>query len=210
MPRVVADRADILPVLAELFREHGYEGASLSLITKATGLGKGSLYHFFPDGKEEMATAVLAEIDQWFEANVFTPLAKTAKAEQAIAEMFSAVETYFRSGRRVCLVGVLALSDTRDRFARTVKTYFTRWIDVLAHALEKAGHGSAEAKALSEEIVGGIQGAIVLSRALDNPSTFSRTMMKLTKRAIGRTGEPDAPSTRTKKNPGARRAPGSR
>lgn len=208
MTRIVTDRADVLPVLAELFREHGYEGTSLSLITQATGLGKGSLYHFFPNGKEEMATAVLAEIDQWFEANVFTPLAKTDRAEQAIAQMFAAVETYFRSGRRVCLVGVLALSDTRDRFARTVKSYFARWIEVLAHALEKAGHGSAEARALSEEIVGGIQGAIVLSRALDDPSTFSRAMLKLMRQAIG--GKSETTPARAKKNPGTRRAPGFR
>ena len=66
MARTVAERSDVLPLLAEVFREHGYEGASLSLISKATGLGKGSLYHFFPGGKEEMAVAVLAEIDGWF------------------------------------------------------------------------------------------------------------------------------------------------
>ena len=51
MARTVAERSDVLPLLAEVFREHGYEGASLSLISKATGLGKGSLYHFFPGVK---------------------------------------------------------------------------------------------------------------------------------------------------------------
>ena len=65
-----AERAGILPVLAEVFRAHGYEGASLSLITRATGLGKGSLYHLFPGGKAEMAACGLAEIDAWFEANL--------------------------------------------------------------------------------------------------------------------------------------------
>src|SRR3954469_22668198 len=62
MAKTVAERAAVLPVLGEVFREHGFEGASLSLIGERTGLGKGSLYLFFPGGKEEMATAVLAEI----------------------------------------------------------------------------------------------------------------------------------------------------
>ena len=62
MPRVISERADALPALAEVFREHGFEGASLSLISERTGLGKGSLYHFFPGGKEEMAAAVLDDI----------------------------------------------------------------------------------------------------------------------------------------------------
>src|SRR5690348_16932169 len=52
MARVVAERSDVIPQLGELFRKHGFVGTSLSLITAHTGLGKGSLYHFFPGGKE--------------------------------------------------------------------------------------------------------------------------------------------------------------
>ncbi|WP_164094666.1 TetR family transcriptional regulator, partial [Serratia marcescens] len=54
-----AGRAALIPILGEVFREHGYEGASLAVIGARTGLGKGSLYHAFPGGKEEMASAVL-------------------------------------------------------------------------------------------------------------------------------------------------------
>src|SRR5687767_6837809 len=61
MTKPVVDRADLLPLLAEVFRSHGYEGATLALISQATGLGKGSLYHFFPGGKAQMAADVLAE-----------------------------------------------------------------------------------------------------------------------------------------------------
>jgi AcrR family transcriptional regulator len=61
--RTLYERADVVPLLAEIFRELGFEGATLSRITERTGIGKGSLYHFFPGGKEEMAAAVLAEVD---------------------------------------------------------------------------------------------------------------------------------------------------
>ncbi|MGO6668982.1 TetR/AcrR family transcriptional regulator, partial [Rhizobium ruizarguesonis] len=87
-PRVktVYERADIVPLLAEIFRELGYEGTSLSRITERTGIGKGSLYHFFPGGKEEMAGAVLADVDAWFEHAIYQPLRKD-DADQAIAAM---------------------------------------------------------------------------------------------------------------------------
>ncbi|WP_367608525.1 TetR/AcrR family transcriptional regulator [Teichococcus wenyumeiae] len=62
--RALTDRADALPSLAEAFREPGFEGASLSILSKATGLREGSLYNFFPGGKEEMMEAVVADIDQ--------------------------------------------------------------------------------------------------------------------------------------------------
>ena len=76
MAKSAPGRADLLPQLAEVFRAHGYEGATLALISEATGLGKGSLYHFFPGGKAQMAAEVLAEIDGWFETNIFAPLRK--------------------------------------------------------------------------------------------------------------------------------------
>lgn len=182
MARVVAERADTLPALAEVFREHGYEGASLSLISKATGLGKGSLYNFFPGGKEEMAAAVLADIDGWFESHVFAPLREAEKPERAMAAMFDAVTAYFGSGRRVCLVGALALGETRNRFAEPVNGYFVRWIEALAAGLAKGGRSPEAAVALAEETVAAVQGAIVLARALDRPKVFERLIAKLRER----------------------------
>ena len=122
-----------------MFRAHGYEGATLALIGEATGLGKGSLYHFFPGGKAQMAAEVLAEIDNWFETNIFAPLRKADDPARAIAAMVGAVDNYFRSGHRVCLVGVIALGASRDMFAVEVRDYFSRWNDALARVLARSG-----------------------------------------------------------------------
>ena len=176
------NRAGQLALLGEVFREHGYEGASLTLITKATGLGKGSLYHLFPGGKQQMAAEVLVEIDGWFERNVFVPLRKTEDARAGIAHMFEAVDAYFRSGRRVCLVGVFALGAARDEFAAAVRGYFKAWDEALAAALRRAGYERAEAAALSEDLLAGIQGALVLARAADDAKVFTRTLGRLKKR----------------------------
>ena len=184
MPRVIAEKADVIPVLAEVFREHGYEGATLSRIQDRTGLGRGSLYHFFPGGKEEMAASVLAEIDAWFEQHVFEPLRREDGAERSIGRMFDAVARYFGSGDRICLVGAFALTDARDRFSEAVAGYFTRWIDALAIALRRSGASDAVATALSEDTVAAIQGAIVISRSLDDPAVFERVVNRLRTQAL--------------------------
>ena len=184
MAKTVAERADVLPVLGDVFREHGFEGASLSLIGERTGLGKGSLYHFFPGGKEEMAAAVLAEIDGWFATHIFKPLREEPNAVHAIAHMFQAVEEYFKSGRRVCLVGALALNDSRDRFATQIGGYFADWNDALAVALMRAGYGPKKARRRAEECLAAIQGALVLARALDDPTIFQRILAKLKTRLL--------------------------
>jgi AcrR family transcriptional regulator len=115
MARSIAERADVLPRLAEVFRAHGYEGATLALISDATGLGKGSLYNFFPGGKEHMAMEVLDSIDRWFVDNIYTPLRTSTDPAKGIADMFAAVDDYFRSGQRVCLVGAVAGGGARGR-----------------------------------------------------------------------------------------------
>ncbi|MBW9069882.1 TetR/AcrR family transcriptional regulator [Agrobacterium pusense] len=179
MARMVAERSDAIASLAEVFREHGYEGASLALIGKATGLGKGSLYHFFPNGKEEMVRAVLAEIEQWFEDSVYSPLRDGDDANAAIATMLNETAKYFRSGRRVCLVGALAVANTRDLFAQAIRDYFVAWVDALQAALVRQGRDAQQARLLSEDAVLAIQGAIVLSRALDDPAVFQRAIDQL-------------------------------
>jgi AcrR family transcriptional regulator len=173
----MTQRAAAVPALAEAFREHGFAGASVSALCAATGLGKGSLYNFFPGGKEEMAAAVLADVDAWFTASVFEPL-RAAQAGQpaAIGDMFDAVTGYFRSGRRVCLQGAFALGRERDLFAETIAGYFERWVGALAGALQAAGRSATAAYLAAVETVAAIQGAIVLARALDNPEIFPQVI----------------------------------
>jgi AcrR family transcriptional regulator len=186
MARVIAERSDAIAPLAEVFREYGYEGASLALIGKATGLGKGSLYHFFPEGKEEMVRAVLAEIEQWFEDAVYAPLRNESDANAAIDAMLDAVTDYFKSGQRVCLVGALAVGNTRGRFSQAIQGYFASWVDALQSALVRQGRDTGVARILSEDAVLSIQGAIVLSRALDNPAVFQRAIDQLRRRLLER------------------------
>jgi AcrR family transcriptional regulator len=189
MPRTISERADVLPALGELFREHGYEGASLALIGAATGLGKGSLYHFFPGGKEEMAAAVLDHVDDWFEHNLFKSLREDRDAKLAIRAMFRQVDSYFRSGQRVCLVGAFALGGVRDRFANRINAYFAVWIDDLAAALRRLGRSPREARAHAEETVATIQGALVGARALDDPAFFRRALRRAEHRLISESAD---------------------
>jgi TetR/AcrR family transcriptional repressor of lmrAB and yxaGH operons len=179
-------RTDLLPLLAEVFRAHGYEGATLALISEATGLGKGSLYHFFPGGKAQMASEVLAEIDNWFERNIFAPLRSSDDPSHAIAAMIGAVDGYFHSGHRVCLVGVIALGASRDMFAVEVREYFSRWNDALARLLARSGLSARTARRRSTDALLSIQGALVLARALDDSKVFGQAMVDVTARLLAK------------------------
>ena len=185
MEHRIAKRDELIVALGEIFRERGFEGASLSVITERTGLGKGSLYNLFPGGKAEMAQVVLKEVAAWFEKHVFVPLRESADPAAGIAHMFDAVSRFFRSGRRVCLVGTFALDDTRDRFAAEIRTYFTAWTEALAAALTRDGFDPQAALAMAEDVVAGIQGALVLARSQHDPAVFTRAIERLHQRTQG-------------------------
>lgn len=178
MARTVYERTDVVPMLTEIFRELGYEGTSIGKITARTGLGKGSLYHFFPGGKEEMAAAVLEHVESWFVTNVYQPL-ETGDPATAIAGMWQASADYFQAGGRVCLVGAFALDDTRDKFAVAIRRYFVRWVEALAGALVRGGRDIEDARHRAIKAVAGIQGALVLARATNDPTTFKRILNDL-------------------------------
>ncbi|HEY1858571.1 TetR/AcrR family transcriptional regulator [Acidocella sp.] len=178
MTRTIFEKADVIPLLAEVFRELGYEGATLSRITERTGLSKGSLYHFFPGGKEEMAAVVLDHVHGWFIEHIFKPLEEDEPIA-AIVGMWQAVDVYFCSGQRICLVGVFALDETRDRFPQAINRYFIRWIDALARALVRIGKDKKTAALLAENAVLSIQGALVLMRATADAGLFKRALSRL-------------------------------
>lgn len=169
----MSNRDDVLEALGEVFRHYGYEGASIARISAATGLGKGSLYHLFPGGKDEMATAVIAHIHDWFERAIFSPLRLTGDTDG----MWDHVAAYFNRGGRVCLIGAFALADTRDRFATAITRYFTCWIDALALAYRQGGVENAHPMAVNAVLR--VQGAIVLSQALGNTQPFETTIADL-------------------------------
>jgi len=176
MARLMTGRADAVLALAGVFRTYGYEGASLSAISEQTGLGKGSLYNFFPGGKEEMATAVLDQVGAWFQDEVYEPLRSPGQpAEVRIAAMLTTVEKYFTSRQLVCLFGAFALGRERERFAERIRAYFTGWISALQETFPS---GMVDAGELATDLVASIQGALILARALDDPEVLRGTLIR--------------------------------
>lgn len=169
-------KEEALSIIAELFREYGYHGTSYGQITKATGLGKGSLYHYFPNGKDDIVKAILADIHNWFEKNIFQPLMEANSGEDALEKMFKELGLYFHSGRRICLLGAFALGDTKMIFAEEITYYFLRWRDVLAGYFQRQGLEVEQSVDLAMSALVNIQGGLVMAHAFNNPEIFVQAL----------------------------------
>ncbi|SDS56213.1 DNA-binding transcriptional regulator, AcrR family [Pseudarthrobacter equi] len=182
MPRTVLDRSDAVRALAGVFRRRGFESGSLSVIQQETGIGRGSLYHFFPNGKADMAGAVLAQVRDWFDHQVFEPLRTADDAAQAVTLMSQVVEEYFASRDRVCLFAAMTLGEEQETFAREVRSYFADWVSVLAETLHRGGIAESDAADLAVDAVAAIQGGLIMTRALDDDAVFTGIVSRIDRR----------------------------
>jgi hypothetical protein len=98
--------------------------------------------------------------------------------------MIRNVDAYFRSGQRLCLVGVIAVGASRDLFAKQVQTYFVGWKDALAATLRRSGLSASLAKRRAEDALVAIQGALIVARAEDDTGVFRRAMADLETRLL--------------------------
>jgi AcrR family transcriptional regulator len=179
MPAALLSREEVVERLMQVVRRYGYDGASLAELSRATGLGKSSLYHHFPNGKDDMVRAVLEHLAQQLRAAVFDPLRGPGPARQRIDRMAKTVDEYYRGGRESCVLGNLVLGTSRTRFRAQLRALFDEWIEALAAALRDAGIPRATARMRAEEAVMRIEGALILAGGMDDVSLFGRTLKRL-------------------------------
>lgn len=172
-------RTQIVNRLTEVVRRNGYDGASLSELSKATGLGKSSLYHYFPNGKDDMVRAVLDQLSEQLETTLFAPLRGKGSPEDRMGDMVQTLDEFYRQGREPCVLAQLVLGNTRDRFGVRLRAIFGAWMAAIAGVLEDAGIPKAVAKQRAADAVLMIEGALVLAGGLGDPEVFTRTLRHL-------------------------------
>ncbi|MCF4968531.1 TetR/AcrR family transcriptional regulator [Nostoc sp. CMAA1605] len=168
-----------IPYLLQLFRQYGYDGATLSKISEATGLGKASLYHHFPGGKDEMVETVLDYLEQWLGENILPALRSDGDAETRLRRMCDRLSELYQQGEQPCLFAILLLGSARDVFHTKVERLFRTWIDAIASVLIADGMDEEQAKHRGEDVAIAIQGSLILSQGLHNPSPFQRVIQQL-------------------------------
>jgi AcrR family transcriptional regulator len=171
-PPAPSSREEIILRLFDLFRRAGYEGVSIGEISRATGLGKSSLYHHFPGGKADMAAAVVAFAKGWMEARVLAPLRTAEPLADRVGAMLEAVGALYDGGAEPCLVASMLLSRGRDPINADVGALIRDWIDALAAALRADGKSPSDALALATSAIITIEGALIVARAAERLEIF--------------------------------------
>jgi TetR/AcrR family transcriptional regulator, lmrAB and yxaGH operons repressor len=170
-----------VPSLLELFRQFGYDGVTLSKISQATGLGKASLYHHFPGGKDEMVETVLISLEQGLEQIITETLHSEGDALTRLQAMCDRISKVYDGGQKPCLLAALTLGSAKAVFQERVQTLLEMWVNAIATVLIEAGMTEKLAQQRGEDGVIMIQGALILAQGLDNSAPFQRAIQQLPK-----------------------------
>lgn len=168
-----------IPCLLQLFRQYGYDGATLAKISQATGLGKASLYHHFPGGKDEMVATVLDFLEQWFEQHILQVLRSQEDASTRLQRMCEQIGELYEGGQQPCLFAILLMGSARDIFHSKVQMLLQTWIEAMAAILVEAGLDEVTAKQRGEDAAIAVQGALILAQGLNDVAPFKRVIKQL-------------------------------
>ncbi len=172
-------KEEVVTKLIPVFRHYGYEGATVSRLSAATGLKKASLYHHFQGGKEQMAAAVLEYINNWIEENVFAPLQSDKPPRDRILAMTEGIDKFYESGETPCVLAVMSLGEADNLFHQQLEQSLKQWLDELSKVVEETGVKPQQARQRAEEAMITIQGALVLVRVTKDTKIFQRAIAKI-------------------------------
>ena len=181
MPAPLIPRDEVVDRLSEVFQRLGYDGASLAELSRGTGLGKSSLYHYFPNGKEEMALSVLRRVHAWIEENAIAPLHGQGSPKERLERMLRALDSHYAGGKNACVLGNLVVGGARHLYQRQLRSTFSAWVEGLERLGLEAGLSRRTARERAEDVVLQIEGALILCGGLDDPTSFRRVLRKIPK-----------------------------
>ena len=168
MPAVPRHRQPIINAAVTLFRRQGYARTGLNDIVDASGAPKGSLYHYFPDGKSSIAVAAVEEAGRRVAATV----AKLAEECGSTGELLRAHARLlagwmrgsgFRNGCPITTV-LLELAPRERAVAEAGRKAYAARIALLRDRLVADGFARPRAEALAVLCTSALQGALIQAR----------------------------------------------
>lgn len=185
-PQTVAED-QLVDRLAGVFRDIGYEGASIASLSRAAGLRKASLYHRFPGGKKQMADCALDGALGWFGAHVVAPLERQGDPAARLIETIAALDAFYQGGERACLLNMLASPRGDDGpFTTRVKAALEALIQAFTKLARDAGAPPDIAAQRAERAMALIQGGLVLARGLGSQEPFRNVLTSLPRDLLAR------------------------
>jgi len=160
----------IIDSSAELFRRQGYAGTGVKQIVAAANAPFGSLYHFFPGGKEQLGAEVIRSSGKLYIQLFATIAAQAPDVLTAVGEFFSGAADTLRETdyADACPIATVALevASTNEPLREAAAEVFDSWITGATEYFAAAGIARHTARELAFTMLSLLEGAFVFCRAM--------------------------------------------
>jgi AcrR family transcriptional regulator len=162
-------RDRLIVATADLFRRQGYTGTGVKQIVEAAGAPFGSMYHFFPEGKEDLGAETIRWsgamygqlIDLFYEAGA-DPVVATRRFFEAAADTVR--DTDYADACPIATVA-LEVASTSEPLRQATAEVFESWLAAIDAHFVEAGLTKTRARNLSVALFSLLEGAFILARA---------------------------------------------
>lgn len=186
MPRPDRSRTALIDSAAVLFRRQGYAATGVNQILEHADVKAGSLYHHFPEGKQQLAAAVVQRVG----AQIADRLRELLGAGLPVADLIDGWIDLMASGltsghAEGCPIEPIATESVSAsaQVRRASATAFAGWREAVAGRLSADGWARADAERTALALIALIEGALILARvagdreALDAAKVAARTLL---------------------------------
>lgn len=158
---------------AELFSRQGFGATGIKAVLAAAAAPYGSLYHFFPGGKQELGVAALAHGGERYRALIESVYPPDADVVEVTADSFARVTDMLEETDYgyACPIATIALevADSDELMRAAAADAFESWLEVLEQRFTAAGMTVERAREVAVEIFCLIEGAVLLARTSRSP-----------------------------------------
>ncbi|WP_116214054.1 TetR/AcrR family transcriptional regulator [Streptomyces olivoreticuli] len=156
-------RERIVRATSRLMQRQGYEGTGIKQISREAEATLGSVYHFFPGGKQELAAEAIRHGDREFAGILRSVLGAEEDPAQAVTDVARVVAEELRASDWVdgCPVTATSLG-TAGRapdIQRAAAEAFERWRGLVADKLRGCGIAEQDAYELAHTVINTLEGA---------------------------------------------------
>jgi len=160
-------RTNMLISAAEVLRERGAAGVTIDAVLARSGAPRGSVYHHFPEGRNQILTEALQ-----FAGEAITEMIDEAAANGGIflvrqfVDFWEGllVESDFAAGCPV-VAAAIGATDEDPQLTTVAGSIFSHWRDALTRAFVSDGFDDSDAASLAIMCIASLEGAVVLCRS---------------------------------------------
>lgn len=203
MKKKVKSKDVLIETASRLFKVRGYCGVGLNDIIEESGIPKGSLYYYFPEGKEQLAIAaidntkklVMADIQRVFNENSHVGTASTGTSnpiDAFQAYVYELSRVFGEGGDPIgSPIGTIAgeKHSTSEPIRLACEATFKDWQSIYTKQFLEAGYAEQQATSLAIVFHALTEGGILLALTMKSgkpleaiaeqiPSLFAKELVE--------------------------------